>query len=111
MMTIGLAMAACLGWGIADFIGGLKSRDIPTLTVLLVSNAVGACLLGLMLAGSGRSIAGGLKPGLGRACGAHGFCGHVSALPRPGHRHHGDPGSGQRHRGYSACDLGIDRRG
>ncbi len=59
-MSIGFAMAACLGWGIADFIGGLKSRDLPTLTVLIISNGVGVFLLAAILTcdlqvmGSGR---------------------------------------------------------
>ncbi len=55
-MSIGFAMAACLGWGIADFIGGLKSRDLPVLTVLIISNGVGVVLLGTILVGSGRSF-------------------------------------------------------
>lgn len=54
MISIGFAMAACMGWGIADFIGGLKSRDVPTLTVIILSNAVGLCVLGSILASSGR---------------------------------------------------------
>ncbi|MCG8634595.1 MAG: DMT family transporter [Desulfobacterales bacterium] len=53
-MSIGFAMAACLGWGIADFIGGYKSRDLSTLTVLLISNGVGVSLLSAVLVVSGR---------------------------------------------------------
>ena len=56
MISIGLAMTACMGWGIADFIGGLKSRDIPTLMILIISNGVGLCLLGAILAGSAKPV-------------------------------------------------------
>jgi drug/metabolite transporter (DMT)-like permease len=44
MLALSLAFAACLGWGIGDFIGGLKSRVVPVLSVLALS-----CLSGLML--------------------------------------------------------------
>ena len=41
LFALSLSLAACLGWGIADFIGGLKSRHLPTLTVLVITNAFG----------------------------------------------------------------------
>jgi drug/metabolite transporter (DMT)-like permease len=44
MLALSLAFAACLGWGIGDFLGGLKSRVVPVLTVLALS-----CLSGLAL--------------------------------------------------------------
>jgi drug/metabolite transporter (DMT)-like permease len=44
MLALSLAFAACLGWGIGDFIGGLKSRVVPVLSVLALS-----CLSGLVL--------------------------------------------------------------
>jgi len=49
MLTISLSIAACLGWGIADFIGGLKSRELPTLAILIVSISIGTFGLGLFL--------------------------------------------------------------
>lgn len=44
-MAIILAIGAALGWGIADFIGGLKSRSMPLLAVLLISQAAALALL------------------------------------------------------------------
>jgi len=41
LFALSLSLAACLGWGIADFIGGLKSRALPTLKVLVLTNAFG----------------------------------------------------------------------
>jgi hypothetical protein len=29
MLAIGLSLAACLGWGVADYLGGIKSRQLP----------------------------------------------------------------------------------
>ena len=57
-MSVGFAVAACMGWGIADFIGGLKSREIPTLRVLIIANGTGVVLLGSILAVSGRPMPG-----------------------------------------------------
>lgn len=45
MDAIVFAIAACIGWGIADFIGGLKSRSLPTLSILMVSTLSGGVLL------------------------------------------------------------------
>ena len=56
MVSIGFALAACMGWGIADFIGGLKSRQIPTFKVLLIANATGVLLLGSILGLSGHPM-------------------------------------------------------
>jgi drug/metabolite transporter (DMT)-like permease len=41
LFALSLSLVACLGWGIADFIGGLKSRYMPTLTVLILTNVFG----------------------------------------------------------------------
>ena len=41
MLGIGLALAASFSWGIGDFIGGMKSRVLPVLVVLAVSQVVG----------------------------------------------------------------------
>lgn len=44
---LGIVLAACssLSWGLADFSGGLLSRRLPLLTVLLGNQVVGAVLL------------------------------------------------------------------
>jgi drug/metabolite transporter (DMT)-like permease len=45
VFALSLSLAACFGWGIADFIGGVKSRHLPTLTVLTVSNIFGVAMI------------------------------------------------------------------
>jgi len=40
-MAAVLALAAALGWGVGDFLGGLAARRLAVLTVLAVSQAVG----------------------------------------------------------------------
>jgi drug/metabolite transporter (DMT)-like permease len=42
MLGIALGLAASVSWGISDFIGGLQSRRFSALSVLLVSQPVGA---------------------------------------------------------------------
>ena len=37
MLAIGLSLAACLGWGVADYLGGIKSRQLSVLSVLMIS--------------------------------------------------------------------------
>lgn len=41
MAAIALGFASALVWGAADFLGGLKSRQLQLLTVLLISQAAG----------------------------------------------------------------------
>lgn len=41
MIALSLSLAACVGWGVADFLGGVKSRSVPVLTVLLIANLFG----------------------------------------------------------------------
>jgi drug/metabolite transporter (DMT)-like permease len=47
VLGVALALASSVAWGVSDFLGGLQSRRISALTVLLVSQPVG---LGLALA-------------------------------------------------------------
>ena len=46
MLALSLSLAACFGWGVADFLGGLKSRQLAVFTVLMVSSIFG---LGVIL--------------------------------------------------------------
>ncbi len=49
MEGLSLALCASLFWGVADFIGGLQSRRIALLHVLLVSQAIGLAVLLVVL--------------------------------------------------------------
>ncbi|MET8681671.1 DMT family transporter [Streptomyces sp. NPDC004647] len=58
-MTAVFALATSLLWGLADFGGGLLTRRIPALTVVVVSQTVAAAVLGtLVMATGGWSEAG-----------------------------------------------------
>ncbi len=48
MLALGLALSSSLCWGVADFIGGVQTRAVPLLRVMLISQAVG--LAGLVVA-------------------------------------------------------------
>ena len=58
MIAIGLSLAAGMGWGIADFLGGLKSRHLPTITVLVFSNLFGITVIGLIVWLRGEALPG-----------------------------------------------------
>src|SRR5258708_16432149 len=45
MLSVVLALAAGISWGVADFMGGLNSRHLSLGSVLLVSQSVGLLLL------------------------------------------------------------------
>jgi drug/metabolite transporter (DMT)-like permease len=45
VLGLGLALAAALAWGASDFIGGLTTRGLAVVAVLLASQAFGAVLL------------------------------------------------------------------
>ncbi|MFE6668552.1 EamA family transporter [Streptomyces sp. NPDC057697] len=58
-MTALFALATSLLWGLADFGGGLLARRLPALTVVVVSQAVAAAVLGgVVIATGGWSEAG-----------------------------------------------------
>ncbi|MFF6996526.1 EamA family transporter [Streptomyces sp. NPDC008313] len=58
-MTALLALATSLLWGLADFGGGLLTRRVPALTVVVASQTVAAAVLGaIVLATGGWSEAG-----------------------------------------------------
>jgi uncharacterized membrane protein len=46
MLAVGLALIACLSWGISGFLAGTKSRVMPVLTLLVFSSMAG---LGMFL--------------------------------------------------------------
>jgi drug/metabolite transporter (DMT)-like permease len=49
MAAVLLALAASASWGVSDFLGGLKTRAAPVLTVLSVSQPAGLVLLGAIV--------------------------------------------------------------
>ncbi len=49
MAAVLLALAASASWGVSDFLGGLKTRAAPVLTVLSVSQPAGLVLLGTIV--------------------------------------------------------------
>ncbi|MEU1728311.1 DMT family transporter [Nonomuraea sp. NPDC005692] len=53
MLAIVLALGASLVWGASDFLGGLRSRALPVLSVLLISQSTALVLLALMAAARG----------------------------------------------------------
>ncbi|MFF2640912.1 EamA family transporter [Streptomyces niveus] len=48
-MTALFALATCLLWGLADFGGGVLTRRIPALTVVVVSQSVAVVVLGVIV--------------------------------------------------------------
>src|SRR5438874_644706 len=50
MLWAALALAAAVSWGIGDFLGGLKSRALRPVAVLIVAQPIGGALLGLWVA-------------------------------------------------------------
>ena len=53
MLAAVLALGASAGWGIADFLGGLKSRTVPVLAVIAIAQPVGLALVATSLAVGG----------------------------------------------------------
>jgi drug/metabolite transporter (DMT)-like permease len=54
VLAVALGLAASLSWGVADFLGGLKSRTLELLTVLLFSQGVGFALIVATVAARGQ---------------------------------------------------------
>ncbi|MEV0641442.1 DMT family transporter [Streptomyces sp. NPDC050619] len=52
-MTAFFALATSLLWGLADFGGGLLTRRTPALTVVVVSQAIAAAVLGVIVLATG----------------------------------------------------------
>jgi drug/metabolite transporter (DMT)-like permease len=53
MLAIALAVGSSFAWGISGFLGGVKSRSVPLLQVLLVSQGAALLLLGAVVLASG----------------------------------------------------------
>jgi drug/metabolite transporter (DMT)-like permease len=53
MLAIILALSSSLCWGVSDFIGGVSSRRVALLRVMLISQGVGLCLLIVVVAAHG----------------------------------------------------------
>jgi drug/metabolite transporter (DMT)-like permease len=53
-----LALGASLSWGVGDFLGGVKARVLPSLTVMAASQPFGLAALGIAVAVRGTGIPG-----------------------------------------------------
>jgi drug/metabolite transporter (DMT)-like permease len=54
LFAAALALAAAASWGIGDFLGGLKSRSLRPVAVLIVAQPIGGALLGIWVAARGQ---------------------------------------------------------
>jgi drug/metabolite transporter (DMT)-like permease len=59
MGAVLLAFASSVSWGVADFIGGLKSRALPLLNVLIASQVTGLVLIAAFVVIRGEGAPGG----------------------------------------------------
>jgi drug/metabolite transporter (DMT)-like permease len=50
MLAVALGLSSAVCWGLADFLGGLQSRSVRVLAVLLVSQAAGLIVIAVALA-------------------------------------------------------------
>jgi drug/metabolite transporter (DMT)-like permease len=48
VLGLALALAASLSWGLSDYLGGVKSRIVPLLTLIAVSQLAGLALTGVL---------------------------------------------------------------
>jgi drug/metabolite transporter (DMT)-like permease len=56
VIAVALALVSSLGWGTADFIGGLQARRRPLTTVLLLSQTVAVTIAIALVLGSGDGL-------------------------------------------------------
>src|SRR3954468_6772208 len=59
MLAIALGLAASVTWGVADFLGGIQSRRIPVIAVVLGSQLAGLVLVALVVVIRGEPPPGG----------------------------------------------------
>jgi drug/metabolite transporter (DMT)-like permease len=53
LLTAALALAAAASWGVGDFLGGLKSRSLSPIAILIVAQPIGLTLLAIWVAARG----------------------------------------------------------
>ena len=75
MLAIALALGASLSWGLGDFFGGLKSRTLHVLTVLVLSQVVGLAAALAWVGASGDGVPGWTATAFAAAAGASGCLG------------------------------------
>ena len=59
MLAVVLGLGSSVSWGIADFLGGLKSRRLPVLSVMLASQVTGLSVIAAIVAIRGEGPPGG----------------------------------------------------
>jgi drug/metabolite transporter (DMT)-like permease len=59
VIAIALGLAASLSWGVADFLGGIQSRRMPVVAVVLGSQLAGLALVAVIVAIRGEGAPGG----------------------------------------------------
>jgi drug/metabolite transporter (DMT)-like permease len=59
VFAIALGLAASLSWGVADFLGGIQSRRMPVVAVVLGSQLAGLALVVVIVAIRGKPLPGG----------------------------------------------------
>jgi drug/metabolite transporter (DMT)-like permease len=72
VIAIALALGASLSWGCSDFLAGLKSRRLPVLAVLAVSQPAGLALVAVALLAHGGEAPSAAEAGWAAAGGAVG---------------------------------------
>jgi len=81
LTSVVLALAAALAWGVSDFLGGLFTRRIALLQVLLISQLVGSATLVLLATLQGPSTLDARAVGFAMGASASGLVG-IAALYR-----------------------------
>ena len=127
MFTAALALAAAASWGVGDFFGGLKSRSLNPVAVLIVAQPIGLTLLAIWVAVRGQGPPGSSvlwaclaavlgTTGLiafykGMAAGALSIvapiAGAGAAIPVIWGLAHGDHPSGYQELGFAAALIGV----
>jgi drug/metabolite transporter (DMT)-like permease len=74
-LGIVLALAASACWGVADFFGGLQSRRLSALTVVLGVETAGLLLVGVAVLVTGKTVPGGADAAWALAAGLAGVLG------------------------------------
>lgn len=127
MFAAALALAAAASWGVGDFFGGLKSRSLNPIAVLIVAQPIGLTLLAIWVAVRGQGPPGSSvlwaclaavlgTTGLiafykGMAAGALSIvapiAGAGAAIPVIWGLAHGDHPSGYQELGFAAALVGV----